>query len=948
MTKQMKRLCRCVAAVATMLCMSVAAQGATQEITIGYIPNYGTVQVPTVSGYEGYGYEYFTAVFRNAEEGYAPSFQACNTWKEGLAMLEAGEIDVFGPVITSGLEGVVYGQHDFGSCQLLLAALDTTAVYYGDYDALENATIGIPLYYQSEQEQVESFLVEKDITAELVMIPSNEIDTYLQSGDIDFVLISSLQTQSGLQAVARIGSVQVYYITSESQPELMEAIDFAMDNLEDQSYLYQTQLYAKYLDYGATAQQYISPDEYALLQQKQVYRVGVRDFASPLCYETASGTLDGIAFDVMAELATAAGITFEFEVVSPDTPQAVYDQLDMLLIATTKADSYGFFYESDPYVQLPFLLFEDAEKLNNHQALETIGVVEYYQIDVQATDGKLFERTMVEYRTIDALELAFQTGEVDSIMLTVPAVNTVQEDLGDKDFSTQTLDLNLSVSLSFSDKVSPDEIAVFNKLISRIDATVIDASIIEHSVSVEGVSVLAFLQENPVIIIGTSAICMVVIAWSGYSKRKSLHTIVNVDNVTGLMTEMKFCQEARRILDNNPDKVYRIVMVDVDNFKYINEIFGYEAGTQLLQLIGDQIQKNISPGTLVGRGTGDVFFVLAPRDESESVFSHMDIEIEEIRHNLYSIIGKNYKLHFSFGIYEVENRHLDITRMMDFANLARLQGKGKVGTTMNTFTQEMQQERTKNNEITSIMEQALADEEFVVHYQPKVNMNTGLLSGAEALVRWGRSAAMVPPYQFIPLFERNGFVEQLDYYVLSKACVFLNTHPDFPQGKISVNLSGVTLLQDDVVQSVMAVVQGHNIAPERLDLEITESAFVEDGAVLEKVQELRSYGFSISMDDFGAGVSSLNRLKNIQVDTLKIDREFIIDAIENPRSCKILQPVIQMAKALQLETVAEGIETEQQCMLLQSLGCDVGQGFYYAKPMPETEFTQYYRHHIQS
>ena len=240
-----------------------------------------------------------------------------------------------------------------------------------------------------------------------------------------------------------------------------------------------------------------------------------------------------------------------------------------------------------------------------------------------------------------------------------------------------------------------------------------------------------------------------------------------------------------------------------------------------------------------------------------------------------------------------------------------------------------------------LMEQALADEEFFLYFQPKVSLKTEKMEGAEVLVRWYRVDQCMPPYHFIPCFEKNGFIEQLDYYVLEKACIFLQNHQKMMRGRLSVNISGVTLQQDRVVQTIVGIVDRYQISTTQIDLEITETAFVDTSDVLEKVQQLHGYGFTISMDDFGAGVSSLNRLKNIYVDTLKIDREFIIDAIENPRGKQILKHVIQMANDLNLETVAEGIETVEQGDLLQRLGCRSGQGYYYARPMPEAQFVAY-------
>ncbi|WP_409969069.1 EAL domain-containing protein [Bengtsoniella intestinalis] len=188
------------------------------------------------------------------------------------------------------------------------------------------------------------------------------------------------------------------------------------------------------------------------------------------------------------------------------------------------------------------------------------------------------------------------------------------------------------------------------------------------------------------------------------------------------------------------------------------------------------------------------------------------------------------------------------------------------------------------------------------------------------------------------MFEKNGFIQTLDYYVLSHTCKFLQTYQHLAVPRLSVNLSGVTMLQEDVVERVMEILNQYQVVPAQIDLEITETAFVANSAIQASLKALQHMGFTISIDDFGTGVSSLSRLRYMDLDTLKIDREFIIDALDDKRGNSILNHVIEIAKDLDLETVAEGIETADQLNYLREIGCDVGQGFYYARPMPEAVF----------
>lgn len=282
--------------------------------------------------------------------------------------------------------------------------------------------------------------------------------------------------------------------------------------------------------------------------------------------------------------------------------------------------------------------------------------------------------------------------------------------------------------------------------------------------------------------------------------------------------------------------------------------------------------------------------------------------------------------------------------MIDNATFARNKGKDKVGNSVYFYDEAMEKERVVNNRVSSTMHEALTKEEFVLYYQPKFDLQKKKTIGAEALVRWVREGTLIPPNDFIPIFERNGFIEKLDYYVLTQVCRYIRKqdNPNLPV--ISVNLSGMTLQQPNVVGQIIQILKEEEVTPAQIDLEVTESAFVDMGEEFtEKLDRFRQLGFTISMDDFGAGISSLNRLKEIPLDILKIDRAFIVGSLENEKGGAIIENVIRMAKQIGLETVAEGIETQEQLDYLRDQGCCVGQGYFYSRPLPEADFTAFYQ-----
>ena len=245
-------------------------------------------------------------------------------------------------------------------------------------------------------------------------------------------------------------------------------------------------------------------------------------------------------------------------------------------------------------------------------------------------------------------------------------------------------------------------------------------------------------------------------------------------------------------------------------------------------------------------------------------------------------------------------------------------------------------------EIESEMYRALEEKQFMVYLQPKINLSDGKLKGAEALVRWQHpEKGLITPDRFIPVFESNGFIIKLDEYMCREVCILLRNWIDagLEPVPISVNLSRLHIYSGDVIGYLIGIIKKYKIPPQYLRLEVTETIFLGDTDKLNDVlTELHSLGFKVEMDDFGSGYSSLNMLKNVPVDTVKIDKEFFADESNKDKSKIVMTHTISMAKDLEMEVIAEGVETEEHVEFLKNSNCDVGQGFYFSKPMPLLEF----------
>lgn len=421
--------------------------------------------------------------------------------------------------------------------------------------------------------------------------------------------------------------------------------------------------------------------------------------------------------------------------------------------------------------------------------------------------------------------------------------------------------------------------------------------------------------------------------------QKELMDIAYVDEVTGGYSFAKFFKEAELLLPET-DKKTAIVSMDIDGFKYFNDMFGYGEGNDLLRYIWQEVKASLNEGEILAHGVADTFIFLLRFDTREELLWRINDLCLHLN-NYITKSGQVYKLSLSMGIYEVDGETDDIVSMADRAYIARQTIKNKGDTAWAFYDGAVRDKLLHEKEIESQMEKALAEGEFIAYYQPKYSTKEQKLIGAEALVRWRRSdGIIVPPYQFVPLFERNGFINKVDRYMFELVC--RQQMRWLKQGlipvPISVNMSRMCLYDPHIVDEYIGVLNGSGLSAAYIKLELTESAFFENISIMNNVIEaLHKVGIKVLMDDFGTGYSSMMMLKNVAIDVLKLDKSFV-DDIGDDRSEKIISNIIYLAHSLQIEVTAEGVETAAQFEFLKSVGCDYIQGYYFGKPQPVEDF----------
>lgn len=396
-----------------------------------------------------------------------------------------------------------------------------------------------------------------------------------------------------------------------------------------------------------------------------------------------------------------------------------------------------------------------------------------------------------------------------------------------------------------------------------------------------------------------------------------------------------FSKRCKDMLDRHPDDKVAFIQLDVERFKLINEKYGVDVGDELLKFMNDGLGLICNEDTPFCRLTADVFMVVTRFDDEEDLLDF----IHYIESMLTGYKGMEYRL--IFGIAIAEDRTLHTRRHGDNAAIARRSIHGNALCNIGWFNGKMKSDLHKMQSIEDDMHKALVNREFLMYLQPKHSISTGRIIGAEALARWNHSEkGMISPADFIPVFEKNGFILKLDQFIWESACKEIRRLIDIGAEvvPISVNISREYVRSFDCVSYILGLIKKYDIPINMLELEITETA--DANGIQDVVSKMKQAGFTMLMDDFGSGYSSLNMLKTTQFDVLKIDREFLSEFMDSDRGRKIIEHTISMSQDIGLDIIAEGVETKEQAQFLQKCGCDAAQGFFYSKPVAISEFEE--------
>jgi EAL domain-containing protein (putative c-di-GMP-specific phosphodiesterase class I)/GGDEF domain-containing protein/ABC-type amino acid transport substrate-binding protein len=427
-------------------------------------------------------------------------------------------------------------------------------------------------------------------------------------------------------------------------------------------------------------------------------------------------------------------------------------------------------------------------------------------------------------------------------------------------------------------------------------------------------------------------------------QENKIRQLTEYDSLTGAFSAAGFNKKVIELLQANPTTPYIITYNNIKNFKFINSQLGRQSGDDLLKFYVERVSEHLTPKEAIGRLDADHFVLLALIPEGSILDNRVQSILDPIK-NFFINRGSDYDVQVSYGIYVLtpsDYETLDIDHMLDYARFAERKARESNSGDYEVYNIDQWEKGKLLSDVCGHFSTALKQNEIQVWYQPQVNYKTGKIVGAEALCRWNHGAlGWISPGLFIPILEQANLIYELDKYVWDKVCQDIQRWNEQGDKKsISINLSRFDIeANNNIAKYFSDLTKRHNISPLQLRIEITEGAYVANSQlILETTERLHEYGFIVEMDDFGSGYSSLNMLKEVPVNVIKLDYGFFRGEQHKDKSRIIINHIIKMLRSLQIDLIAEGVETKEQADFLLDKGCDIMQGFYFFKPMPVNDF----------
>lgn len=947
-------LALCLALLAALMFpLAVCAESEGKTVRVGwYESSFNTLD--SAGRRSGYAYEYQMKIAAYTGWNYE---YVSGSWSDLLRMLEEGQIDLMSDIsYTPEREKLMlYSTLPMGTEEYyLFIAPDNQQIRASDYSTLNGKRVGVnkdsiqSLFYAdwAERNGVESEIVEVTYTEE-------ESLTKVRDGELDaYVTVDSFVSPVQAVPMCKIGSSDFYFAVSKERPDLLSELNGAMSRIQDENRFYNQQMYEKHIKrVGANA--FLTAEEVDWLSGHGAIRVGYQDNYLAFCAANKStGALTGILKDYLefaGDCVANAQMTFE-AFAYPTTADALEALRRGEVDCVFPANLSIYDGETMNLIMTPSLISTDIYAVIRQTEQKYFSKKQHVIVAVNEGnpnyDAVLLDRfpdwRKVYFPTTEDCLKAVSDGMADCVLISKYRYNNISR-LCEK-YRLTTLSTGVDIDFRFAIKRGETEIySIMAKTVGMVPDSSVNGALSYYIAEDAKYSLADFIKDSMTAVIAVLAAVMLVIltlmvrSMRAEKTAKRLISATETDDLTGLYNRNFFFQYANRMFHEHPDAPMDAIVLNIEQFHSINALNGREFGDQVLRALGSEIQAIASElSGISGRFEADRFDIYCRHTHDyQGIFDRLQGKLDAL--------APNASLRLRMGVMPWQAK-LEPEQQFDRARTACSMARGRYNERPIVFDEMAREREIYEQRLLNDLRRALDAYEFEVYYQPKYDIQSEppKLVSAEALVRWRHpELGMIPPDDFIPLFERNGQISAVDKYVWEEAAKqVVRWREEYGVTiPVSVNLSRVDVFDPALADTLDGILRYSGLSHDAFKLEVTETAYTENAdQVIQVVEGLRKKGYEVEMDDFGTGYSSLNMLSAMPIDVLKMDRAFIRNIEHNEKDIQLVALIIDIARNLKIPVIAEGVETEEQMKLLKELGCAIVQGYYFSRPLHAADF----------
>lgn len=938
--------------LATMSLVDIYADNA-RTVRVGFFPMEGYHIIDSDGSYDGMDVKYLEAIseYVNWDIEYVP----CNSWEDALKRLQNKDIDLVGSAQLSEERKKIYDYAELSSGYTfgVIATTGNSTLAYEDFDVMKDIKIGMVNGYVRSAEFYE-YMRENGIENPNVVQYGNtkSMHAALERGEIQAYVHTFTEVRDGQRLLGRFAPRQFYYITYKGNDELLSELNKAIADLKIKKPDLESQLMNMYYYNRFDNTSLLTTDEKEYIKNLDEITIGYIDGNFPYSF-TENGKFDGITSEMLLESLRSVGmpakyVKFKSGKDAMDALQSGNIQILTHCIQCSKIEETYDYVNICDYASSPLaLVMRKDSSVNN---IKSIATLSYFEESISNISELNFE-SIEMYSTQEECFEALKEGKADAVICDgYFAENMLKSDPKSRDFTIESvLSGQYEISMIARRDVDKELVGILSKITTYIEQTEVSEYILKVG-EYKAFSLSEFVQENSQIIIALLVIVIIVIILVAVliiNDSKKIQKLMYRDSAYDIwnMNYLIFWGEHRILPEAR--QAYAVVNTNISQFRRYNIIYGWGAGENILKCLIDVINKNINKKTeICARQQGDRFCMLLGYDEKEA----FEERLENLRKAIEKHIKKvtDSKMKVQFGVYYLQDDEQDLRLATNYANQALEHiGDSKTETTK-YYDENLENIIKERHEKEKLLESVDVNKDFVVYYQSKVDIRSGEIVGAEALVRFSDptdGGKIKAPGFFVPYYEQTGRIIDIDFFVFESVCKLIRRRLDENKKVVvvSCNFSRMHFVRSGFAEKFEEILNKYNIPKDLIEIEITETLVVEElqhNMVKKTLEIIKEKGFRLSIDDFGAGYSSLGVFEQIPASVIKLDRSFLLNQEDRDRQVKIMRGIVKLTKELEAQVVCEGVENENDVELMREIGAYVAQGYFYSKPIPENEFEQ--------